>query len=883
MTNKIASVRNGPRDLRRCRTAESPLIWKELRITMRRDEWRKKKLGQRGLSLGLCALMLATCILPCAAAEPIGDGVIPLYDEAYYAMTDYYGNLTDGSVVKSYITNGVTTITDYGQYDQVNNLTDGTAPTTADGKTVFQFTDAPSHFYFEGKTAKPFEQLPWTLSVHYTLNGLPVKAEELAGAKGVVEINVDAIPNESASEYARNNYTLEAMAIFNQDDILSLEAPGAQVQLVGNLRAVLFLAFPGEEGHFTIRVGAEDFSFGGMTFLMVPATLSQLEEISKLSDRKDELEDDYHKLSDSLDVLLDSLNDMSGSLYASANGLDKLNQARGTISGGKDKVYDAADAVRGDLDAISAALQPVSGQIDAASTAVSDSKTVLSALTGEVTALRSDLKKLEDLFDQVVSMKGDLRDLENALNAAKENKIESIEPLFGGKTGEQLKTALTQVETLNGVFIQVDKDGKEGLSFTEFMAGAMLAGGKATDAAAAKTMAESGETAYTGFQAASCTSSSDVKNAVYMQYYKTIYDGAVAAGMTPEMADAHAKSLLAEGGAQYSALVTDQTKAVTAWETRVSMRQCFEAAGGSDSHELTKSEFVYAAALAGKNSTKDAASLKQLAELNEADPALTKLLIMEADELNGKIKDLNSTLADAKSQMDAVLGPTADVVGKLADLCKDLDDLDDLLDTAGDFGDLGKSVSKKLTAVLDQVDALYQVLDGYEPKLQETLTTVKQLTETAAVTVQDTSSFMGSLEDLMKTSGKQLDDGTKQTLEGLAATLRAAGNSMKKTNDVKAAKSNISSIIEDTWDEYTGDVNNLLLMDANAEAESLTDSRNAAPTTVQVLIRTQEIKADEGGNNDVETVHTQQTTFWGRVAQMFKDLWAAITGIFHKG
>ncbi|MCI5625162.1 MAG: hypothetical protein MR327_04650, partial [Clostridiales bacterium] len=212
-----------------------------------------------------------------------------------------------------------------------------------------------------------------------------------------------------------------------------------------------------------------------------------------------------------------------------------------------------------------------------------------------------------------------------------------------------------------------------------------------------------------------------------------------------------------------------------------------------------------------------------------------------------------------------------------------LDDLDDLLDTADDFGDLGKSVSKKLTAVLDQVDALYQVLDGYEPKLQETLTTVKQLTETAAVTVQDTSSFMGSLEDLMKTSGKQLDDGTKQTLEGLAATLRAAGNSMKKTNDVKAAKSNISSIIEDTWDEYTGDVNNLLLMDANAEAESLTDSRNAAPTTVQVLIRTQEIKTDEGGNNDVETVHAQQTTFWGRVAQMFKDLWAAITGIFHKG
>ena len=80
------------------------------------------------------------------------------------------------------------------------------------------------------------------------------------------------VPNENASSYAKNNYTLEAMAVFNQDDILSLNAKGAQVQLVGNLRMVLFLCLPGEEQHFTIEVGTNDFSFGGMTFLMVPAT-----------------------------------------------------------------------------------------------------------------------------------------------------------------------------------------------------------------------------------------------------------------------------------------------------------------------------------------------------------------------------------------------------------------------------------------------------------------------------------------------------------------------------------------------------------------------------------------------------------------------------------
>ena len=867
---------------------------------MKIKESKKKDLGRRWLSAGLAAVLAAACALPCGAVEAIGDGVTPLYDEAYYAMTDYYGNLTDGSVVKSYITNGVTTITDYGQYDQVNNLTDGTAPTTADGKTVFQFTDAPSHFYFEGKTAKPFEQLPWTLSVHYTLNGLPVKAEELAGAKGVVEINVDAIPNEGASEYARNNYTLEAMAIFNQDDILSLEAPGAQVQLVGNLRAVLFLAFPGEEGHFTIRVGAEDFSFGGMTFLMVPATLSQLEEISKLSERKDDLEDDYNKLSDSLDVLLDSLSDMSGSLYASANGLDKLNQARNTISSSKNKVYTDADALRGDLDGIAAVLQPVSGQIDAASAAITDAKSELAVLNTAVQELRGDLDKLvklidevqdhqdeyDTIYDQLVGMKSDLTKLQTALNSVKKSSAPEIDKLFGDKTSAELKAALTQVEMLNGVFDSVDEDSSKGLDFTEFMAGAMLAGGKAATPAAAKTMAESVETAYTGFKAAGYKTSGDVKNAVYKQcldvaaaQIRAAYPGLSEEEVQKQAAAAVESQLADKDSEAYKTM----EQALTAWETRTSLRQCFEAAGGSDSHDLSRSEFAYAAALAGKNSTKDAASLKQLAELNEADPSLAKLLILEADTLNDKIDDLNDDLAKAKSQMDAILTPTADLAGSLAKICKELDDLDDLRDTADDFGNLGKAAAKKCSTILEQTDALYKILDGYEPKLQETLTTVKQLSESASATVRDTGTFMTDLEDLMKTSGQQLDDGTKQTLEGLAAVLRSAAKSMTKTNDVKSAKNNISSIIEDTWDEYTGDVNNLLLMDANADAESLTDSRNAAPTSVQVLIRTQEIKADKDGNSDVETVQPQQTTFWGRVAQMFKDLWAAVTGIFHKG
>ena len=47
-----------------------------------------------------------------------------------------------------------------------------------------------------------------------------------------------------------------------------------------------------------------------------------------------------------------------------------------------------------------------------------------------------------------------------------------------------------------------------------------------------------------------------------------------------------------------------------------------------------------------------------------------------------------------------------------------------------------------------------------------------------------------------------------------------------------------------------------------------------------MLIRTQEITVPDEDETETETAAAAQTTFWGRVAQMFKDFWSAITGLF---
>lgn len=988
------------------------------------------------LRFGSCVLsaLLALSSVPVSAVD---NGVSPVYDEAYYAMTDYYGNLTEGSVVKSYLTNGYSTLTDYGQYDEVLNLTDGTVPSSAGGMTTFRFDagTAPSHFYFEGKTTRPFEALPWTLAVSYKLNGVPTRAEELAGKTGVVEINLDAIPNPDAIEYARNNYTLEAMAIFNQDDILSLEAPGAQVQLIGNLRAVLFIGLPGEECHYTIRVGSEDFSFGGLTFMLVPATLSQLEEIAKLSERKDDLEDNYNKLSGSLDSLLDALYSMTGSLNASASGLDKLNKARGIFSGGKGVLYDGTDALREDLSNLSELLDPVEGQIETLSRTISDSKSVLNSMSNTSSDLRDELEDLEDALDRLEST-GDLHDvlsklsgslvsLRNALgvtgSTVKKDTTEAIDNVqgVGSKTIEQLKAAHSAYASDRQTYytLVLKKQGLEetqAASLAKVAAGAMAAGSVDAATTALKGQLTKLELAYAaaatedekaeieaniiGIKAAiqylpALEQAYQSKEAMSFQTFcqKVLGQSPADAKQTADLWLLYASGKLetdAAGNTTISGelLQNDPEEGSGSDSGSVSgsgANSGSESVGGSPSGSESPSGGGSGAGSntnAGNNSgnitgsgssssgssdsgsgsidssdnngqpgndtsgsqnnasgdsndtTGDGRTPSAPAEDGENDTngnegetgntgagsvttgdnnatttkggetgadggkgetggstaatpgesesvggAAIDLIAGGLDSATKQIKDLQSGLY---TTMDNIAKPTGRVIDDLAALCARLSELTSLLNKAEDLTSALSGASGELRSILKDAEELQDLLDEYEPTLQETLKTVSSLSVSANKTIRDTQKLVTDTEALLKAAGTPLDAGTKQSLEALASVLRGAARTMSTAGEIKDAKTSICEIIEDTWDEYTGDVNNLLLMDATAEAVSLTDSRNPAPQSIQVLIRTQEITEPEEDEEEAAAASAEKTTFWGRIAQMFKDLWAAVTGLF---
>ena len=834
-----------------------------------------RKNRNRALALALALSVTAASLVPAAKAMTIPAS----YDEAYYATLDYYGGVQEASVVKSYRLNGAATVTDYGTYDEVINLTDGVAPVIDGGKVTFQMGEAaPEKFYFEGKTVKPFEQLPWSIAVSYRLNGAPALAEELAGKTGLVEICLDILPNPAAPAYSRDNLVLTAAAAFNDDDIVSLEAPGAEVQLVGNLRTVLFAALPGEEDHFVIRVGSEDFSFTGLILLAVPATLQQMEKVADLKQAKEKGEDSLDAIGDSLDVILDTLEGMSGSLHATANGLDQLGSARSTVSQGKGEVYAQTDLALEGLNGLVGTLGTMDRYSGVVSQAITDLNGNLNKLNQTtqglapelenarktITAIQADTKALSELLTDVEGYNRRGTNIANSLS-------NGMDDLDGELEGMRFALDMLEIALKNTKGLSTIK--------TSDMLGLL----SPEEAAQMKQVLEL-RSAYESYLAENGLGESDLsfEDFIVLAAFQQGYEKQV---------EQTAKEKVAEAYTAYAQQVT------LAGGTPMSPEDFAAGEMGQAVVEAVKEQAqanfqaAYTAFLTGGSAELSAAKAQAKAA-GDAYAQFAANLPM-VDTVNGKIKEINNMIV-------GLTDPTARLVGELSDICElvgdtgTVDDLHslaklcrDLLKTLkehegegaallGDLDEVGDLLSRiTITAdtALSDLDSLIATLNTYEPELQAAVTDIQSLSASA----------IGSAESLLRQAGPQLDAGTANTLSGLSDALRKATMGLEQTGTIRDAKSTISDLIDDEWDDHSGRVDGILNMDANATPVSITDQRNAAPRSVQYIMRTQEIKEEKPEQTEEEQKAAEKTTFWERVANLFKGLWADLKKLLHVG
>lgn len=880
---------------------------------------------KRIASCALALLLALGCALPAGAYQ-----VPASYDETYYATLDYYGAVTEASVVKSYLLNGQTSVTDYGDYDQVVNLTDGSDPVRSGDKLVFTPADGREKFYFEGKTQKPFDELPWTVAVSYKLNGAPAQAETLAGQTGLVEILVDVLPNPKAPEYTRTNLVLTVATAFNDDDITSLEAPGAEVQLLGNLRTVLFAVLPGQEQHFAIRVGSQSFESAGLVLLAVPATLQQVEQVADLRQAKEDAQDSLDAMDASLDVILDTLEGMSGSLNTAASGLDQLNAARGTVSARKDDIYAAADGLD-DLEAaraqLSAGRETVSQSADAALESLTALSAALAALdpysavaTQAVDDLNAALNGLNDATQDLTLHLASARSLVVKLQKDTKNLSELLSDAEGyNKRAKEISADLAAIlddADISTAELRRDLDELErslrlvkGLSpITTADLLALLSPEEQAQMKEVLSLHEQYESylSANGLTQDALSFQDFIVAGAYRQFCQATVTQAVEANAPAAVAQAVEQFAQANGRAPDEAELAAIQAQVVQTITEAATAQL-----------PTLEQFVRA----------DAAQVyvqKAQAAAQAYDQFSAKLPLVEAankklQEVNALVTGLTTPTAKVIDQLSRLCGTATStgVTGDLldtAELCRDLfktlqehqGEGQELLDHLDELGDLTTRLTNTADDLLVQTDRLTGLVNTYTPDLQNAITDVSALSAALQTTLDQTAAALTAAKDALHAAGdgldsgtektlgglssavnavraadSALDNGTRSTLSGVSAALRQSTAGLGQTGVIRDAKDTIRDLFDDQWDAHSGEIDTLLLMDAEATPVSMTSSKNPAPRSVQYILRTQEIKvSDPADDAPAQTKQANTRSVWQRIVDMFADLWNGFLSLF---
>lgn len=817
-----------------------------------------KKIIRRGAAATLAAVTLVTsAAVPVRAAAPRVQ-----VDETMYVNLDYYGTATQINVVKGCTTNGLTEYTDYGTYDKVVNMTDDTAPEIGDGTVTWKLPEKNSRFYYQCTMPKNSVDLPWTFDVSYKLNGVEADASKLAGASGLVEVNVKATPNEKAKAYYKNNMVLTVLVPVDMEKCYSVDAPGAQVQSVGSYQAAMFAALPGEDGDFTVRVGTDNYENIGVIMMMVPGTLDELNRIKDLKEAKDTWREDGNKMYDSMNALLKTMESMKSDVSGVKGGLANLDQARGTVSANRKQIEALSTQALADLQAVTDQTTVMIPYLQTARDAVTDINSNTQALSNTMEDMQDELDRL---YDRLGSLSKSLRSASDELNKGlvSQQTQDAIEKDIVQRTAEVQKI-LEELDKLLGqgnTSLAVTEQGigslNQSLATLDGMKLKRIRKMKSAEKEEASVSSEAasgngnGQTAGAAGSADITDSAGDADHAKTTGSANTTDDAEMAAGTASGAAGNQA-----EKAAESATKTEDKDAEVNAFGTEVSAGALTAGPSGepgsggvndaSWEDEIGNAEDDVEEALESLSATTYSADAASLVE--------------ETKGIFQKVEQAQKTAKTIVNKVNGAFKTAGDITGKTGSTLSAL-----------------RSSTDELINLLDDMRVLIDTTDKYVPTMLDSLSDSEELMNRLTRALYTTHDMLGLLNDTLISAGDSLDAGTKATLQGMEKILDKNLTMIDQLAAVREAGEDMKSTLDEQIDKFE-DENNFLNIDPEAEKISFTSSKNPSPNSVQIVLRTDEI-SDDDESTDISDQEADGSSEEGPLKRMWNVLVAIVKAI----
>jgi X-X-X-Leu-X-X-Gly heptad repeat protein len=270
-------------------------------------------------------------------------------EEVVYANLSAAGSVKDINVVSILHNTAAGSIADFGEFSSVRNLTD-TGPLTLQDDQVL--LSAPSgDFYYQGTLLSP--DLPWVITITYTLDGVPVAPDALAGQTGHVAIGITTAKNPTIDPVYFDNYLLQVSVTLDTTKCFNITAPGGMLANAGANKLVTFTVLPGKTGELLIETDAADFTMNGIELSAVPLSMQfdapdtsdMLGDLQKLTDAINDLDDGAAQLSAGSVELKDGAADLKDGSASFAAGLGDLSANAAGLYGGSAQIKEGLNTI----------------------------------------------------------------------------------------------------------------------------------------------------------------------------------------------------------------------------------------------------------------------------------------------------------------------------------------------------------------------------------------------------------------------------------------------------------------------------------------------------------------------------------------------------------
>ena len=896
---------------------------------------------KRIMAAGMVFVMLCTGTgsAPVYGAQPSVD-----VDETMYVNLDYYGRVDKINVVKGVGLNGQTEFTDYGTYENVINMSNSIEPVLGDGMVTWQLPeDQRGRFYFKCAVDKGMMVLPWDFDVSYKLNGVPMDGDKLAGASGLIEINVKAEPNDNAGEYYRNNMMLMVAVPVDMSKCYSVEAEGSQTQNLGETTAVVFTALPGEDGDYTVRIGTDSFETIGVIMAMVPGTVEDLEHIKDLKEAKDTWQDAGDELYDSLEQMAKSVENMRQGVNQVRQGMDSAESARqkwsnskDSILAGNDQTLAALTSVSQQMDTMIPHLQTAKDCAEVVHSSMNDIvntlgdmqdplrklQTRLKNIENSAGGISSDLPELQKTMESIIALDTQLQASQDTLltylslykssstkarrlydEELDEEELENMEDVdygasnggshssSGGGSSQENTQNNNQGNDQGSGNSGGSTEGKDNLDGSAGGSGSTDGNGSTSGTGSGSGNADGGgstDGSGTGAGSGNTTGGGSTDGSGTGAGSGNTTGGASTDGSTTGSGSGNTT-----GGGSTDGSTTGSGSGNTTGGASTDGSTTGSGSGNTTGGESTNGSATgsssASAAESGNSSGNSGSNTPDTgtaisSAINTGNTGLAGLAA------TASIEKKNIPLVSSIDQQAAAEAAIAieqslyDKVAVLQDLSarsKSLTDkMANLMDDTSDSAKYSAEIVDNMDYLIEDLKALNDSLDVYYPDLQTALDDSQELVRRTTDALNNGISTLTIIQNTLKDSSDDFDAAARDSLRGSMELLDKSLNILDSTTVMRQAGRTMKDTIDNELDKFDTD-NRFLFMDPSADKVSFTSDRNKPPKTLQIVMRTDEISVDDdtAKTADAEVEKAKESPL-RRMWNVLVQMWKAMVSIF---